>query len=186
MIINHSHFSKVGAKQTIEILVFARPARLRLYVEGSGNQTRAELVLLYLIRGSSRDTLLAANKREGGRRCTHAFLSSAVEYRHLRDVCYSNLIGKSSQKLSQRQENRLTGPDLFAFGLSENETICHALGRLVSTQQKRDGYFNLAKVISVAAVSPILSFCFSYTLETECMHANVQGASRVMCVMKRT
>ena len=47
----------------------------------------------------------------------------------------------------------------------------------VGAQQKWDGYFNLAKVISVTAeshhVTPTLSFYFSYTLETECIHANV-------------
>ena len=43
------------------------------------------------------------------------------------------------------------------------------------TLKKRDGCFNLAKVISVAAewhhVTPTLSFYFSYTLETEGMWA---------------
>jgi len=41
------------------------------------------------------------------------------------------------------------------------------------TLQKRDGYFNLAKVIPIAAelhhLTPTLSSYFSYTLETEGM-----------------
>ena len=44
------------------------------------------------------------------------------------------------------------------------------MGKYSMHSKKRDGYFNLAKVISVAAVSPTLSLYFSYT---ECMHANV-------------
>ena len=45
----------------------------------------------------------------------------------------------------------------------------------VYTLQKRDGYFNLANVISVAAechhATPHTEFYFSYTLETEGMWA---------------
>ena len=56
----------------------------------------------------------------------------------------------------------------------------HGTNKLpASTQQKRKGYCNLAKVISVQLndiITPTLSFYFSYTLET----GSVCGMCRVI------
>ena len=57
----------------------------------------------------------------------------------------------------------------------------------ISTQQKGEGYFNLAKVISVAAewhVTPTLSFYFSYTLETDSMCAMCRVSPRPQTVSR--
>ena len=58
-----------------------------------------------------------------------------------------------------------------------------------STLQKREGYFNLAKVISVAAelhhLTPTLSFYISYTLEIQVfgsLQSNVSSYFRNMHV----